>query len=300
MLDCKYMVKLPKNQSGQALLMVLLSMAVALTLVLSVLSRTISDVNISSQDESSLRAFSAAEAGVEQALVVGSSTGTVAIGDASFSANVSGFAEGKYTLVFPNNFVSGEPAVVWFVSHDANGNLTCSGQPCFRGKKAKVCWGDSLANPVPALEATIFYLTPPGDYSTVRIARAVYDPNSERRAANNFSDPASAGNCVIDGINFAYDAIVDFSSLGVAQWNTPNVLQFMVLKLLYNNISHRIGVDVNTSLHPQNTTLPAQGQLIESGGTSGNTSRRIEVFQGYGELPMAFYSAIYSKGGLTK
>ncbi len=147
------MFNLPKNQSGQALLLVLLSMAVALTLVLSVLSRTITDVKISSQDENSQRAFSAAEAGIEQALVVGSDTGPVDIGDARFSATVSDFAEGKEAFVFPSSFVSGEPAVVWFVSHDSNGNLSCSGagNPCFKGSKVKICWGDSAVAPIPAI-----------------------------------------------------------------------------------------------------------------------------------------------------
>lgn len=291
MLDCSCMFKLPKNQSGQALLLVLLFMAVALTLVLSVFSRTISDINISSQDESSLRAFSAAEAGVEQALVVGSSAVDVNIGDAKFSATVSDFAEGKETFVLPNSFVSGEPAVVWFVSHDSiTGNPSCSGasNPCFEGSQIKICWGDNTAAPIPALEASIVYLNTEGNYSTARIARAAFDDNAGRRASNHFVDPD--GSCTIESSTFQYSTTLDFSSL--------NNLQFMVLKLLYNNTSHHVGVDVSTS----GSTLPAQGQLIESSGTSGDTNRRIEVFQGYGELPVAFYSAIYTKnvGGLTK
>lgn len=289
------MFKLPKNQSGQALLLVLLSMAVVLTLVLSILSRTISDVKIASQDESSLRAFSAAEAGVEQALVVGLSTGTVPIGDASFSANVSDFAEGKDAFVFPNSFVSGEPAVVWFVSHDLNGNLTCSGQPCFKGSEIKICWGDDTAAPIPALEASIIYLNTAGSYATARIARAAFDDNAGRRASNYFADPG--GSCTIGTSTFRYSTTLNFSSFTPSvPFDTINKLQFMVLKLLYNNTSHYIGVDVTGS----GSTLPSQGQLIESSGTSGDANRRVEVFQGYGELPIAFYSAVYNEGGLTK
>lgn len=80
------------GQSGQALLLVLLSMAVVLTIVLSILSRSVTDIAVTSRDEEALRAFSAAEAGVEQALVAGGGTGTV--GNATFNANVSGFASG--------------------------------------------------------------------------------------------------------------------------------------------------------------------------------------------------------------
>ena len=57
------------SQSGQALLIVLLSMAVILTVVLSFASKSITEVSITSYEEDALRAFSAAEAGVEKALL---------------------------------------------------------------------------------------------------------------------------------------------------------------------------------------------------------------------------------------
>ena len=60
------------REKGQALILVLLSLAVVLTVVLSVFSRSITDVSISSKENDAMRAFSAAEAGVEQVLVVGS------------------------------------------------------------------------------------------------------------------------------------------------------------------------------------------------------------------------------------
>ena len=298
MLHCKGMFNLPKNQSGQALLLVLLSMAVALTLVLSVLSRTITDVKISSQDENSLRAYSAAEAGVEQALVVGSDTGSVDIGDAKFSAKVSDFAEGEDAFVFPNSFVSGEPAVVWFVSHDANGNLSCSGagNPCFKGDRIKICWGDNTAAPTPAIEASIAYLNTAGNYSTARIARAAFDDNAARRVLNSFANPGGSS-CTIGSNTFQYGKTLIFNSFTPSvPYDTINKLQFMVLKLLYNNTSHHMGVDVAGS----GSVLPSQGQLVESSGTSGNANRSINVFQGYGELPPAFYSVIYGEGGLIK
>lgn len=289
------------REKGQAVVLVLLSLAVVLTIVLSVFSRSITDVNISSQDENSLRAFSAAEAGVEQALVTGLSVlDPVFIGDAKFSATVSDFAEGKSVFVFPYPFVSGEPAVIWFVSHDSTtGNLSCSGagNPCFKGDRIKICWGDNTAAPIPALEATIFYTTTPGNYSTAKIARAVFDKKAaDRIPPNNFVDP-SGGVCIIGTNTFQYSTTLNFSSFTPAiPYDTTNKLQFMVLKLLYSNTPHHIGVDVTGS----GSTLPSQGQLIESSGTSGDTNRRVEVFQGYGEMPIAFYSAIYNEGGLTK
>ena len=57
------MRNLPKIESGQALLLVLLGMAVVLTIVLSILSRSVTDIAVTSREEEALRAFSAAEAG---------------------------------------------------------------------------------------------------------------------------------------------------------------------------------------------------------------------------------------------
>jgi len=132
----------PQNESGQALLIVLLSMAVILTVVLSILSRSILDVAVSTGEEEALRAFSAAEAGIERGLIIGADIPATQIGDAEFTANISGFAEGLTQFVHPVKLLSGESNVIWFVGHDADGNIECSAStPCYTGDRIKVCWG---------------------------------------------------------------------------------------------------------------------------------------------------------------
>src|SRR3990167_5301279 len=73
---------------GQIILILVLITVVGLTIALSLVSRTISDIRITSQIEQSSKAFSAAEAGVETALrtsVVGGPTGTVSLAGAAAS-----------------------------------------------------------------------------------------------------------------------------------------------------------------------------------------------------------------------
>lgn len=291
-------------ESGQALLLVLLSMAVVLTIVLSILSRSVTDVKISSQDEDSLRAFSAAEAGVEQALVVGSSTGSVSLGNAQFSANVSGFSQGANNFSLPTPLMSGEQAIIWFVAHDASGNLICNAtHPCFTGGTLNICWGkegtgvDSATTP--ALEASVFYTLTPGDYSSVRIAREAIDPYPARRVSNSFIAPDS-GTCQIGSETFAFQKTLNFSSLGIgpAVYNTSGGLQFLWLRLVYNSDStHPVGVDVDFA---GNSALPVQGYKIESLGTAGEANRKIEVFEGFSEPPPIFSAAVFSSGGIVK
>lgn len=57
-----------KNNSGQAVLIVLLVVVVALGLGLSIVSQSTTDVKISKQEQEGSRAFNAAEAGIEDAL----------------------------------------------------------------------------------------------------------------------------------------------------------------------------------------------------------------------------------------
>src|SRR5579885_3559975 len=58
-------------QDGQAFLIVVLVMVIALTVGLSIASRTITNLRVSTEEENSQKAFSAAESGIEQALKSG-------------------------------------------------------------------------------------------------------------------------------------------------------------------------------------------------------------------------------------
>ena len=296
---------LPKNSSGQALLLVLLSMAVVLTIVLSILSRTVTDIAVTSRGEEALRAFSAAEAGVEQALIVGADIGSTAIGDASFSADVSGFASGSQEFANPVTLAAGESILFWFVAHDpSTGSLVCNvSYPCFTGSQFKICWGKpgtpAGSATTPAVEISTFYATTPGDYGTVRIARQTADANSLRTATNNFSAPDGA-TCTIGSDSFAFQKTVDLALLGVpaGSYGVQNGLQFVKVRFLYNtDITHNAGINVNFA---GNTLLPSQGLRIESVGKSGEANRKIDVFQGFGEVPPVFDVAVFSVGGITK
>lgn len=282
----------------------LLSMAVVLTIVLSILSRSVTDVAVTAREEQALRAFSAAEAGVERALIVGADIGATQLGDASFTADVSGTAEAGQEFANPNAVLSGESLYFWFVAHDDDGTLVCDGShQCFTGSIYKICWGkEGTASgdaTTPAVEVSTFYAATPGDYSTVRIARETGDPNASRRSSNNFSAP-DAGTCTADGENFAFQKTVNLGALGVpaGSYGVQNGLQFAKVRILYNsNMGHQIGIFSN---YPGNSLLPAQGLKILATGSSGEANRKIEVFQGYGELPPVFDGAIFSLGGISK
>src|SRR3989338_1010156 len=77
-----------RNERGQVVLILVLVMTVALAIGISVIQRSLSDVSTSSKVEQSSRAFSAAEAGIENKLSGG--TGSINFTENSSTAEVTG------------------------------------------------------------------------------------------------------------------------------------------------------------------------------------------------------------------
>jgi hypothetical protein len=311
------MARLPKSLlkynsvSGQALLIVLLGMAVVLTMVLSVVSRSVTDIQLTSRDDEALRAFSAAEAGVEQALIVGTNIGDTPLSDSgsSFSVTVEKLAEGKDTYAYPEELSSGESGTLWFVSHDSNGNLTCTvTEPCYKQPTFDVCWGKSSGT-IPAVEVSVYYDRNPSgaptalgaapDFGDVQVARYTFDPvfGPGRRDENSF-DAHTSTSCDIEDQTLLYAGSVNVSTGLPAGCSAQNgCLLFAKAKFIYNDIPQPLGFSSPTG------TFPAQGVHIESTGQFGDSTRQIDVFRTYSEPLSIFESAVFSMGNnddLTK
>jgi len=271
-----------KNQSGQALVLVLLGLAVVLTVVLFILSRSVTDISVSSSQSQSASAFSAAEAGVEQTLVVGSAPSgstLVGTGGASYTAGVTPL--GGTSFVYPIDMNSGDDVVLWLKSQDSSPNFT--------GTNLKICWGKpgtySDPNMIPAIEVSLYY---GATAATTQIFRSAYDSNSSRPSPNSFTLPDnSSGACSISGKTFKFSKTISLSGL-----TNP---QFVVVRMFYNtDTSQPVGFSSTDS-----STFPTQGITIDSSGTSGTSTRRVEVFQSWSEVPSIFQYAIFSPVGVT-
>jgi len=292
-------------------------MTVVLTVVLSVVSRSVTDISITTYEEDSQRAFDAAEAGIERVLLTGTNQ-SEPLGDAEFAANISSPLPLSDQVVYPSDILAGESATFWFVSHDEDGDLVCSGD-CLRANSFnKVCWGKpgtAEDQYTPAIEISLFYDTTlaavnSGDYSGVRIARFAYDPSTSRTASNNFLNASASCSSGIAGKNFAYSTgQIDLNSSTPPNVNLgcpilPGCLIMAKVRLLYNHnsgsgvsIPHPVGIQMNPI---GGTHLPSQGTQIDSVGSSGGSTRKVNVFQGYSEPPFVFESAIFGQGGLSK
>ncbi len=269
------------KESGQALVLVLLALAVVLTIVLFVLSRSITDISISSAGSAAVSAFSAAEAGVEQALVIGAG-GSSTVGSASYTSQVTNIASGATSFIYPVELNTGDSMTLWLKSQDSSSDFT--------GSSLKICWGKPGAysdqSLIPAIETVLFYETSAGVPSTARIFRAAFDSNSARRVSNSFT--ADSGTCTVGEQSFQFSATLNLAAL-------PNP-QFVFVRMFYNtDTSQPVAFD-STDAH----VFPSQGILVDSSGTAGQSTRKVQVFQGWPEIPSPFQFAIYNSTGLTK
>lgn len=282
------------TSKGQALIIILLVLAVAATVVLSLISRSITDITITTKERDSSRAFSAAEAGIEEALVGGPTSATLPGGE-NYAVTVGTVGEGTNEFVWPQEILSGDTVPLWLVSHATDGSLTCADGKCFAAPSLKVCWGregtSGSDSQTPAVEVVVLYKTS-GSY---RVARASLDPNSARRTSNKFDAPDS-NNCAIGGKTFPFGENITFSDLGIpaSVYNSADGLQTARIRLLYNTSTpHPVGFSAPV-------TFPGQGKKLTSVGTSGESTRRLEVFQSFTDLPPVLDFAAFSSSSITK
>ncbi len=244
------------------LLVVVLTMIVALTVGLSVVSRTVTNLRISRQNEESQRAFQAAEAGIEQALQ--SSTDKVKF---NFS-NSSTYTTTTTPLSGQTFLLNGGDVV----DQDAGIDLWLSDYPTYANPKSPTLtfyWvtnnqacstrsGDGVA---PAIEIAVLY----GNYLSPNFKKYVYDPCGR---IPNPPSVISAGT-QIENIDLTYKATISITN-GLLAKIIP----------LYN--STKIGISSSIA-------LPSQGTVIESVGESGDTVRRVKYFSSHPQVPLEIF-----------
>lgn len=264
------------GEKGQALLIVVLVMVVSATVGLSLASRTVTTLKTSTEEENSQRAFSAAEAGVERALQTGTGIAqenpidaTTAIKEVNIQA-----VSGTEFLVNGGSMNPQDDAVeIWLSDIGASYDNPTYDNPwtgslsIHWGTLSDACSSDVNVNTTPAIQLAIIT----GSKASPRVGRYGFDPCEARRSSNQFSAPET-GVYSVSSRTFAYRATISVSS-GLIVRAIP----------LYANAS--IGARGTVS-------LPSQGRRIESVGKSGDTQRKIQVFETPPLIPSEFFPYI--------
>lgn len=272
------------QQSGQILLIVVLTMVVALTVGLSIAARIVTELKLSKQNEESQRAFQAAEAGIQQTLLNSDPNFSISIpkdlgNNASFTTTKESDEGASIVL---NN---GQE-----VDQAAGGDVWLSNYPDFSspmGNGAQVAvtvyWGstnqDDCASgtgndAAPALEVVLLR----GAIGAPTIQRAVFEATSCNRipGATQGSTPVPIDVPKVGGPRFRYSAPLLF--------NGSSLSDGLILKVIPIFNSTIVGFRANGG-----PVFPPQGSIVTSTGTSGDTVRKVTYYQSFPQLPLEVF-----------
>lgn len=286
-------------QKGQALLVALLIMTVGLTVALAVIARSVTSIKISTQEESSQKAFEAAEAGLETFLLNPSQVTPYSLslpGGANFT--VISTSQGGNFFPFPDIVNQDETQTLWLVAHNSDTTLCapsgCTSPPSgvtgdgrYISPSLDICW--TGVGGTPAMEIIIIYQNLGGSQS-YGLARGAYDPDPGSRPGppNNFDMPETAGGYC--GGGFQYRQTIEFSSFFATANRRVVALR---LRPIYND--SQIAAQGSTN-------LPPQGDAVESTGTAGSPTnvRKLTVTRAYPSWPPIFDYVLFSGQNLVK
>jgi type II secretory pathway pseudopilin PulG len=267
-------------RKGQALLVTLLILSVVVTIALSVASRSVTEVQVSTTQDESTRALEAAEIGLERYLgtqVPETGQQNIPNINASYHVPVSSMIGQNQSFAVPYTLVEGDVATV---------DLPVGQIPWI-----KVCWGNGSQSFVPKIEVEFFYEDAAQNVFVKRNGYGSY--SGFYNSGIGGSD--SCGTTNTYNYNFRI-GLTNNNNGGVDLNLNTNRAIFMRVRILGNGaVPQMIGAQL-----PAGLAFPPQGGIVESVGVAGSTSQEVKATVSYWDLPAMFDSAIFSGTSLVK
>ncbi len=254
-------------QRGQIMLIVVLIMVTVLTVGLSVAARSVTNTRTSQDSASSEKAFSAAEAGVEQSLTSNNNATGSFSNHSSYTTTVVNLSGPAFQLNSGSPILKDDAIDLWLSTYPGYTNQWGGSFTVYWGKPSDNCTQSEATNTMAALEVSV--LT--GTTANPHLTRYLFDPCANRQAKNAFVSVAP-GSYAVAGGNYAYKSslIAIGAGTGLVASITP----------LY----------ASTMMAVQDSGgLPSQGTVIQSTGSSGGTQREIQTYRYYPKLPSEIF-----------
>lgn len=281
------------NQAGQALLIVVLVMVIALTVGLSVASRSIINLRTSTDEANAQKAFSAAEAGVERALKLNTPiTETIPLNNNSNikTVNIKSISGSEFNLNGGNLIPQDDGVDVWLSTYPGLGPTN--------PQHFYIAWGfpnqTCASSPPPAAIEVIVIYAAGGSGTSPTSKRYTYDPCEESCGGggsrnNNFDCPQTNNPPTIDGKNYTFYT----RSNGNGSINASN--NALIARVIPLYASTSIGIKACSTGGGNCVSLPGQGKIIESTGEAGGAQRKVIYYQGFRKVPSEFFQyALFS------
>ncbi len=316
------MVNLKKtNLTGQAIIIGLIFVVVISTIVLALVSKSLTDVKISSETEEELRTFSAAEAGLEKAFVDttilstgGTADWTIGNSDVKITAEKVQW-DSTTAFAYPDKITQDDTRQFFLAQYDDTQPDTYYFDEAnyYDGSQLDVIWGEGVpdtgsvsgfspAVSQPSVEVTLYYHAADGSY---QIKRFAFGPTSNSSQGIGFDtnitdisgdDPMQT---TFGPKRFAYKYTLSFDLA------TGDIPLFLRVRFLFNgNNGHSLAFKPPVGLIPAPTYYPTQGYKVTSQATSTSAEnpsvQRIEAFKSYPILPAIFDYALFSGSNIQK
>lgn len=261
-------------------------MVIALTVGLSLASRSIINLKNTTSEADSQKAFQAAEAGIEIGLQKPLGTTDVTIGQKTLDNNaiinnvlIHAITGSSLTL---NN---GDP-----VSQDQGIDIWLTNYPDYSGTpwtgKIYIYWGSTSGCKDAALEAIVISGISSTDPNAT-VNRYGVDPcgsnsvdKSQNRNGSNKLSAAQTG-ASINGKTYNFSTAVSIT----------NGILMRIIPFYGATPLAVVGYDNSTPANLK--AFPAQGRIITSTGSYGSTKRQVSFFQGYPLLPSEYFYTLF-------
>lgn len=253
-----------KFEQGQVLLIVVLVMVVSLTVGLSIASKSITSLRTSTEESNSQKALAAAEAGIERAIKsnISIAEGTFSNNNTSYSTTVTPVLGNSFQLNAGNPILQDDGIDLWLSNYSTNQSQLYSSP--WTGTLT-IHWG-STGNGCENAAIEIALIS--GTKASPIMTRYALDPCQTRSSSNSF-DFVNVSQRTISGKTFYYQYSINVNTGLIAR----------IIPFYTNTIMAVTG----------SIPLPSQGSTIVSVGRSGNTERKVTVFQGYPEVPSEYF-----------
>lgn len=247
------------DQSGQAIVVILLVAVVGLTVGLSIAGTSIKNIQNTSTTEETNRAFNAAEAGIEEALLL------VEQGAAAPVVAPHPLAAGSAVKNVQINSVNSLTLTQLAKDDVAQINLSCA--TCTAGD-VRIVWDENTA----------LVLT--------KISGSAPNYTVQRQALNCGSNPLFSGN----GFAFGTDIGTKCEYQMAVDGSTDKVLR---LRSMYG------ATGLSVAAYPSTATnrLPSQSTVVVATGQSGETERTVQVERSLPVPPAIFDYVLFSASG---
>jgi len=261
------------SSKGQALVVVVFIMTLALAIGITASTRLLKSVDIGVKQDASGRALSVAEAAVERMLRLDTQTLSNYITYGNCGSNcqltITGedgvLAQANVTLSFIGN--SQNPLAIDLKTGDVF-EVDLTGYQ--NGKALQVCWNNPSGDR-PSIYAMLVY----GSSPTFAIDSYAYNSIGSVYTSNGFSNPSASG---------GYD-----NCFTIPGHTNPKLAR---LRAFYNAVTAYI-------LPSGGAAIPGQGIMIESMGSVSGVTKIVRVVKSKPFLPLQFDFAVFSKSATS-